>query len=233
MSQGIGASQWAAHCISSCACSLLRHRRSSSSPAGRLAAHGRTNAPASEIEKEAPAMSLVRVVAGAAREQESRSVCLSLALPPAVASLGGVGVAGSCSFVTAPQTNGSPRNPNGVASSARIGASHRRPTRTIFYRPAAAPALTCTQRRSHVEACHDAWPRSQAPSPHSALGSEPQISRSRSKPAAGMAEAAAAAAMRVQGTAQRMPGRRRSLCLRTPQATGKVARASTTRLPAS
>ena len=95
------------------------------------------------------------------------------------------------------------------------------------------PALTCTQRRSHVEACHDAWPRSQAPSPHSALGSEPQISRSRSKPAAGMAEAAAAAAMRVQGTAQRMPGRRRSLCLRTPQATGKVARASTTRLPAS
>lgn len=124
MSQGIGASQWAAHCISSCACSLLRHRRSSSSPAGRLAAHGRTNAPASEIEKEAPAMSLVRVVAGAAREQESRSVCLSLALPPAVASLGGVGVAGSCSFVTAPQTNGSPRNPNGVASSARIGASH-------------------------------------------------------------------------------------------------------------
>ena len=125
MSQGIGASQWAAHCISSCACSLLRHRRSSSSPAGRLAAHGRTDrGPASEIEKEAPAMSLVRVVAGAAREQESRSVCLSLALPPAVASLGGVGVAGECSFVTAPQTNGSPRNPNGVASSARIGASH-------------------------------------------------------------------------------------------------------------
>ena len=104
-------------------------------PAGSGRARTDERAPASEIEKEAPAMSLVRVVAGAAREQESRSVCLSLALPPAVASLGGVGVAGSCSFVTAPQTNSSPRNPNGVASSARIGASHRRPTRTIFYRP--------------------------------------------------------------------------------------------------
>ena len=102
-------------------------------PAGSPRTDGRTDQR--EIEKEAPAMSLVRVVAGAAREQESRSVCLSLALPPAVASLGGVGVAGSCSFVTAPQTNGS----SAAKSECILGAHRaapptRRPTRD-HYRP--------------------------------------------------------------------------------------------------